>query len=103
MGDARTWLTCEQFEKLPDEPGKCELLAGELIQLPPARRRHSLISERLFLWLHSALTRMHACGQAARLGAPHIEMGYRLGPLTWLQPDVSITHASQPEGDYFEG
>jgi Uma2 family endonuclease len=30
-------------------------------------------------------------------------MGYRLGPLTWLQPGVSITHAGQPANDYYEG
>ncbi|SPE34764.1 hypothetical protein SBA6_40049 [Candidatus Sulfopaludibacter sp. SbA6] len=103
MGDVRTLLTFEQFEQLPDEPGKCELLGGELNALPPAKYQHNRRSERLFRWLDAAITNMHARGQAARLGDPHIEMGYRLGPLTWLKPDVSITHAGQPVGDYLEG
>jgi len=103
MGDVRTLLTFEQFEQLPDEPGKCELLEGELIQLPPAKRKHNLRSESLFLWLRDAIMNMHARGLAAAPGDPHHEMGYRLGPLTWLQPDVSITHAGQPGGDYYEG
>ena len=103
MGDVRTLLTFEQFEQLPDEPGKCELLGGELIQLPPAKRKHNRRSERLFRWLDSTIMDMHARGEAAGLGDPHHEEGYLLGPLTWLQPDVSITHAGQPEDDYFEG
>ena len=103
MGDVRTLLTFEQFEQLPDEPGKCELLGGELIQLPPAKRKHNISGTRLFLWLNNLIVALHARGKAAGLGNTHFEMGYRLGPLTWLQPDVSITHAGQPEGDYYEG
>lgn len=103
MGDVRTRLTFEQFEQLPDEPGKCELLEGELFQLPPAKSKHNKNSERLFLWLRALVMDLHARGYCANLGVAHIEMGYRLGPLTWLQPDVSITHAGQPEGDYYEG
>jgi len=30
-------------------------------------------------------------------------VGYKLGPHSWLIPDVSITHAEQPAGDYLEG
>ena len=103
MGDVRTLLTFEQFEQLPDEAGKSELLGGELIELPPAEFRHNEISRRLFLWLRATLRKLHRCGRAAEPGTAYHEMGYQLGPLTWLQPDVSITHAGQPEGDYFEG
>ena len=103
MGDVRTLLTFEQFEQLPDEPGKCELLGGELIQMPPAIRKHNRRSEGLFLWLRDVIMKMHARGLATGLGNTHHEMGYRLGPLTWLQPDVSITHAGQIEGVYYEG
>ena len=35
-----TLLTFEELEQLPDEPGKMELLDGELIRLPPAKKRH---------------------------------------------------------------
>ena len=103
MGDVRTLLTFEQFEQLPDEPGKCELLEGELIALPPAKWRHNSRSERLFLRLRAIVRKMQARGEGARLGDVHHEMGYRLGPLTWLQPDVSITDPGQPANDYYEG
>jgi Uma2 family endonuclease len=103
MGDVRTLLTFEQFEQLPDNPGKCELLGGELTELPPAKRQHNVSSKRLFLRLDRAIEQLHAHGKAAKLGETYQEMGYRLGPLTWLKPDCSITHAGQPGDDYYEG
>ena len=30
-------------------------------------------------------------------------MGYKLGDNSWVQPDVSITHADQPDGKYLGG
>ena len=42
-------LTFGEFERLPDEPGKLELLRGELIDLPPAKRRHNETADRIFL------------------------------------------------------
>jgi len=98
-----TLLTFEQFEQLPDDPSKCELLDGELIEVPPATYRLRVRSERMFLLSRVVIRRLHSRGQAAQLGRPHHEMGYRLAPLTWLQPEVSITHAGQPEGKYYEG
>ena len=37
-------MTFEEFERLPEpeQPGKCELLEGELIQLPPAKKKHNV-------------------------------------------------------------
>src|ERR1019366_2578743 len=43
-----TLLSFEEFERLPDEPGKLELLDGELIQLPPAKRKHVDIAHRIY-------------------------------------------------------
>lgn len=37
------------------------------------------------------------------LGRAHHEMGYQLGSDGWLRPDVSITHAGQQAGRYYEG
>ena len=41
-----TLLSFEEFEQLPDEPGKLEFLDGELIQLPPAKFNHMEIAHR---------------------------------------------------------
>ena len=103
MGAVRTLLTFEEFEKLPDHPGKQELLRGELIELPPAKLKHDDISEALFLLLRTALAGLQARGEGQQLGRARMEVGYKLGPHSWLIPDVSITHAEQPAGDYLEG
>jgi Uma2 family endonuclease len=98
-----TLLTWEEFERLPDQPGKRELLKGELIELPPAKHRHHNISERVRDLLKASLDEAHARGDALVLGHAHQEMGYQLGGQSWLQPDVSVTHAGQAAHDYMEG
>jgi len=92
-----TLLTFEEFERLPEEPGKMELLDGELVCLPPANKRHSRIAHRLQRLLMPLVDQF---GLAAGLGELCLETGYEIGPRNWLQPDVSIEHA---EGDYSEG
>jgi|SRR5579862_3305518 len=87
-----TTLTFEQFTSLPDEPGKQELLHGELILLPPASERHNRIVHRIFLLIHQHVT-----------PTVRMEAGYRLDAITCVQPDVSIPHEGQPAGVYFEG
>lgn len=88
-------LTFEEFEQLPDEPGKQELLNGELIALPPANDRHMRIAQRLLLYL---LARLDGGPLAARM-----ETGYRLGGATWVVPDVSVPHPGQSTAQYLEG
>jgi Uma2 family endonuclease len=96
-------LTFEEFELLPDQPGKRELLRGELIELPPAKRKHNVIGRRLFLRLFNILTEAHAHEEARDLGDVYHRMGYHFPDGSWLQPDVSITHAGQEWGDYYLG
>jgi Uma2 family endonuclease len=97
---ARTLLTFEQFEQLHDDGLKHQLLEGELLVLPPPKSRHSRVQRRLlhalepFVMLH-------------QLGEIYIEAGFKLTPVTWLQPDVSFIRTAQlertdPDG-YFEG
>src|SRR6266545_8090126 len=90
-------MTMEEFLALPERPGKRELLGGELIELPPAKRKHNEIAHRMYERLKAAIAAVGLGGKV------YIEMGYRLGPRAWLQPDVSITRDGQPAGDYFEG
>jgi Uma2 family endonuclease len=94
-----TLLSFEEFEQLPDEPGKLEFLDGELIQLPPAKRRHMELSRRIQILLMRAVEK---AGASAKLGAVYHETGYKFGSRAWLQPDVSIPHRDHPGGDYFE-
>lgn len=95
-----TLLTFEEFEQLPTEPGKMELLDGELIQLPPGKLKHTKIIHRLYEMLKPIV---EAGGVEAGLGEIYMEAGYKMGRRAWLQPDVSVSHLDQPSADYFEG
>jgi Uma2 family endonuclease len=103
MGTVKTLLTFEEFEQLPDQPGKQELVRGELIEMPPADYKHHLIADRICDSLKSALLQAHARGEAGDLGRVFREMGYRLPGEGWLQPDVSVTHAGQRVEKYLVG
>jgi len=97
MGATTSILTFEEFEQLPDEVGKTELLDGELSLLPPPKTIHMRIAYRL----HAALVPW--ANQVVGLGETDLEMGYKLASNTWLVPDVSIEHPNQLQGDYLEG
>ena len=103
MATTTTLLTFEEFEQLPDQPGKRELLEGELIELPLADTNHNEIAEEIFLQMNAALREAHARGQALELGKVHHEMGYKLASNAYVQPDVSITHAGQISVKYYGG
>ena len=90
-GTIRRHMQFAEFERLPDYAGKRELLTGELIESPPAKQKHHQIAEKIYLRLREILA-----GAAIRsLGEVHHEMGYLFEDGSWLQPDVSITHAGQ--------
>ena len=105
MPTAVELVTFEDLERLPEEPGKTELLDGELIQMPPAKRPHNKHAKRLFLRLFQLVESLRAGGAALGLGDVEIEMGYKIGmkPDSWLIPDVSVAHPDQPGDDYYEG
>jgi Uma2 family endonuclease len=94
-----TFLSFEEFERLPDEPGKVELLDGELIQLPPAKLKHAELVRRIHALLMPAVEKARV---SASLGNVYCHTGYKFSSRVWLQPDVSIPHRDQPSGDYFE-
>src|SRR5476649_2436197 len=102
MGTTTNLMTFEQFERLPDEPHKLELMDGELIRMPPAITRHMRIVMRVYKILDAALGMLQGKGQARDLGEVFVETGYLIGA-NWLIPDVSITHARQTENKYLEG
>jgi len=96
---ATTLLSFEEFEQLPNEPGKMELLDGELIRLPPAKFKHVKIAHRLQKLLMPVVEMAGTAG----LGEVYLEMGYKFDKRAWLQPDVSIAHPNQRLNDYLEG
>ena len=98
-------MTFEEFELLPDRPGKQELLRGELIEFPPAKKRHSKIGQRIFLALFDGIERVPRDKANPALGEVYHEMGFRVtrNPDSWLIPDVSVAHPGQPGEDYIEG
>lgn len=87
-------LTFEEFETLPDSPGKQELLDGELIQLPPAKQRHMAIAKKFYKLLETALDESRVW----------FETGYRIGS-GWLIPDISVIWPDQQiaNGYYQQG
>ena len=102
MGTVKTLLTFEEFEQLSDQPGKQELVRGELIELPPADLKHNRASHRIYKRLDAAIEQAHSRGEARNLGEAFHEMGYLLLGKNWLQPDASVTHAGQTEYKYLE-
>jgi Uma2 family endonuclease len=96
-------LTFEEFEQMPERPGKQELLRGELIELPPPISQHNRDSMRIFKALEFGLDRAHDVREASELGEVFHEMGYKLPDGSYVQPDVSVSHARQSEKKYFEG
>jgi Uma2 family endonuclease len=103
MATATRLLTFEEFEQMPETPGKEELLEGELVELPSGDLRHDRIARRIFKELDAALAEAHKNGQAAELGEVCIEFGYKLASQNWVQPDVSVTNVNQVESKYLEG
>jgi len=94
-----TVLSFAEFEQLPTEPGKLELLDGELIRMPAAKLIHLEIVHQLWALLRVA---MDAAGPSTQLGTLYMEAGYKISTQAWLQPDISIAHANQPRAEYLE-
>ena len=107
MGTTTTALmTFEEFAALPDQPGKMELLEGELIELPVAAAKHTKMGIYIY---RTRLNSVFPCrskglrGEAAELGEAYHEIGYKLAGARYFQPDASVTHAGQRETRCFEG
>ena len=94
-------LSWEAFEQLRDDGMHYEILAGELIALPPPKSGHSNVATNVFLILAQLM--------AKGLGRVYAEAGYKLSenPATWIQPDVSFLRPDRvretPADGYFPG
>ena len=94
-----TLLSFADFERLPDDGQKHELLEGEHIMSPPPKLRHCKIATRLIRALMP-----HEQGR----GTVFETAGFQLGHKTWLQPDASFVTNEQdgqadPEGYWVGG
>lgn len=89
-------LTFEQFEALydTDQPGKQELIDGEIVVRPPAELTHTEVCKRIYQLL---LTTLHP----SRVWPDGT--GYRTAR-GWIEPDVSVSWPDQKQDDkYFLG
>ena len=87
-------MSAEEFLNLPDEPGKQELLDGELIAAPPAKLTYTRVIHELYYLLRTTLPEKQVW----------IEAPYQLGERGWLQPDVSVSWQDQRvENDWMQG
>ena len=77
---------------MPDDCLHRELIDGELIELPPPKYGHALVSRRIFRILDSFVS-------AHALGIVLFESGHlvRDDRRTWIQPDVSFLVAGNYE------
>jgi Uma2 family endonuclease len=93
-----TLVSLEEFERLPDEPGKQELSEGELIIVPPVKFIHNKISLRLFRALDAWVS-------PSGVGEVWHESGFQLGPRTVRQPDIAVTlgHRIAPDDGWLQG
>ena len=91
MGAVASQLTLEQFQSLPDDtPGRQELSAGVLIEMPPPFYLHARVLRAIFLILHEA-------AKADGRFVAHSETAYLLSrqPATVRVPDVSLVAAER--------
>jgi len=102
MSAAATQFTIADLERMPDDGMHREIVDGELIELPPAKPRHSRVTKRIF----TSLLVYEQTGQPVTV---YMEAGFKLMPgmSHWLQPDVSVVtsdreHATSGD-EYFAG
>jgi Uma2 family endonuclease len=87
-------MTFAEFERLPDLPGRQELVDGELIHMPPPDLQHSQVSKRILRMLLNTV-------DESLVWPDHT--GYRIGG-GWIEPDVSVSWPDQRRDDkYFIG
>jgi len=98
---AKTLLSLEQFEALPEDGNRHELNQGELVLMPPPKPEHDFIRDNVKMILS-----LFVLGK--RLGRIYAEAGYLLTrepEATVRQPDVSFLSRGRVKrsGGYVEG
>ena len=102
MGAVAAQLTLEQFQLLPDWPGRQELSAGVLVETPPPTNVHSEV-------LHAFLFQLYEAVRANPHFAVRAERAYILArdPSCVRVPDISIVASERllaaDDDSYIEG
>lgn len=83
-------LTIEEFEQLPDDGYRYELVDGELEQMPPTGEVHGDV-DRQFIWLLESFVRPRGIEKL------FVETSFVLSPdrQTVRQPDIAFVHAER--------
>lgn len=90
--DLNRIYTAEEFEALPDDGHKYELIEGKLVEMPPAGDRHGRIIKRLF-------KHIMAFDPQESLGEVWVTTGVRLNKKNVPEPDLAfiVTSRMPPE------
>src|ERR1700760_2094028 len=95
MSTATQLITVAEFKKLswPENGQKMELLDGQVVIVPPAKRTHSRIAGRIFLFIADRFDRDRVYIDGS---------GYEVDDRRWYVPDVSVVWPDQKisEEDY---
>ncbi|MBI4910551.1 MAG: Uma2 family endonuclease [Acidobacteria bacterium] len=86
MSAVTTQFTLADLDRMPEDGMHREILHGELIEMPPPKPRHEIITSRI----NASLVGFNL---QARLGTVFgSNMGYKVlrDDRTWIQPDVSF-------------
>ena len=91
MTTAQKLLTAEDLLAMPDDGRHCELIRGELIEMPPASDNHGFTGNQL-AW------RIEAWANQLRLGRGRLaETGFQIAADTVLAPDYAyISYERMP-------
>ncbi len=93
-------MTLAEFAALPDEPGKQELIKGELVCVPPPKSRHGLLQSRLVELLSDY-------GRQRGGARVFTNVGFQLSADTCVEPDVAFVLEPQLAqtslDDWFQG
>ena len=91
----KTLMTAQEFDRLPDDGMKHELIEGELVVMPPAKFIHTRIQNRLADIIRPIVRE--------RGMEVYIEAGFRLSADSTVQPDIAVVKGSGLEQEGPDG
>jgi Uma2 family endonuclease len=87
-------VTYEEWLEMPESEGREEVVNGEIIPMPPARKLHMAVLRRLVRALTQQLDEAHYEVNFGSYG-----LVIRRNPLTCREPDIAVFDRSSVDGD----